>query len=1487
MAFPSGYVCGDITNDSCPHYGDNSIGSIKNISDNNLSTSINNFTYAAINFAFEKNATLFRLHIPSGASYTNIATGKLQGSINSTDGTDGDWYDLIDLSTDMEAPSTYPGWTNYMDIQYVLLETDRYNTSDQALGVYYDGNFVYVADDDDGLSSYSVDADGNITRIDHDDQGGRARKVFASGGFVYLANYDRGIDVYSVDNDGYLTHTDNNDQGNYCWNALKDTDFLFSAHGTVGVYSYSVSSSGTISVIDNVINGDVRDIAKDKNFLYSISDAAIIRTYSVDASGYLALIDDTVDAGSYGRGIEVYNGYLYVACNAGVNYYSVDPSGYVSYVGNVNPGRCMTVSAYKDKLYTTSLNNGTYVYSISSSGTLTQDPSYYPTNDRARDAMADDNFVYVADEAYGFVVLSIQDTWDWYRLTDITGGSDTTLNEWEIIECHSSGLIYDPNSKWWNEDWNNRYKLCMYGGDAYTSGVHYFKLNIDLNSFIDSNLLLPNYADVRIVYQDADGEVNLPYSIASGADRQIIYFPTFNNIEYGITPSSLGKYWDYYFYYGNPDSSNTNKPEKYSNLNFPQAPYAAQSGWAIYTSGNYKDKFLYPLNGDPSVGDINVFEDLTDNTTGDASIGSTIIKGQSGIIDQAVFMPNVSGSYIDVSGVVDEYVTYPSGNWCLDLWIKPSGNFDDNNWFFVSSEDGNNKKLAIGHSGSYIKIYYTPGVSDTEQSWSGDVGIASGEWQHLRFCTHITNNVDTLDIYRNGSLSGQTDSFGPYEAFSITEKDNKDQGYGIQPWANESGIVFSADRNSGFNVYRLGDDGSLTLADNDSTGSYSWGCFGTTNRNLVFACQEQTVRSYSYDSSGNLTFVDDASFSRARKCWYRDDDDLLFVSDSTNGNIRVFSVDSSGYMTETDSYDCGTSSYRIFGFNTGVSGIVFCAAGTDGIFSFTCDGSGNLLNVDSDDQGGDYRGVWGKWYPSIGSGVLFTTARDPGVHSYLVDEYGQLTFVQTIDNGRPQDVWGDENYIYTAEYNGGIRIYKYYSDATFSLETTESEPQHTFGVFRRGNYLFSSNYYEGTYSYEINTGKPQNAAVGGATSFQSENNFVGYIEQCRFSTYPFFGAEPAWINVPINIELCSSSGLFGPDDNVDETGGVIYTRYDFPEENDEIGGILYTNTEFQQSGIVGVILNSTAIPASGEIGGYFYCRASEDILTIGGYLLTFETEEREKEVGGAINVLAGAPSEEIGCFSLSTWAETDYTCVENLSRVLIKGNDRIVPRQEMGMEAKYTLYNEKGKDANAEITVLRTKNNNFDSLMNVQKKHRVPYVKIINTSVSGQTVMLTASGIAYDRNNQPIVSGLKDAMFTWTDGNIDIVNGVMETCILSHTYAKSGLYKPSVKISDRYGEYGSDFVNINLASGLSLPGISLSGAPREGTPTLYVDFDVSLSGVVGTYDIYWDYNNGLRQYNNALSTSSQYAMPGDYCPHIRLENKNVYIVDTLKIGFNR
>ena len=142
-------------------------------------------------------------------------------------------------------------------------------------------------------------------------------------------------------------------------------------------------------------------------------------------------------------------------------------------------------------------------------------------------------------------------------------------------------------------------------------------------------------------------------------------------------------------------------------------------------------------------------------------------------------------------------------------------------------------------------------------------------------------------------------------------------------------------------------------------------------------------------------------------------------------------------------------------------------------------------------------------------------------------------------------------------------------------------------------------------------------------------------------------------------------------------------------------------------------------------------------------------------------------------------------------------------------------------------------------------------------------------------------------MFTWTDGNIDTINGVMETCTLSHTYAKSGLYKPSVKISDRYGEYGSDFVNINLASGLSLPGISLSGAPREGTPTLYVDFDVSLSGVVGTYDIYWDYNNGLKQYNNALSTSSQYAMPGDYCPYIRLENKNVYIVDTLKIGFNR
>ena len=162
----------------------------------------------------------------------------------------------------------------------------------------------------------------------------------------------------------------------------------------------------------------------------------------------------------------------------------------------------------------------------------------------------------------------------------------------------------------------------------------------------------------------------------------------------------------------------------------------------------------------------------------------------------------------------------------------------------------------------------------------------------------------------------------------------------------------------------------------------------------------------------------------------------------------------------------------------------------------------------------------------------------------------------------------------------------------------------------------------------------------------------------------------------------------------------------------------------------------------------------------------------------------------------------------------------------------------------------------------------------------------------FDSNNNIINSGIQKANFIWTDGDVDKLTDIPASGQMfawTHVYTQSGVYQPIVVGYNKLGAAGSDSTLVALASG-DYAYISLSGTPRAGilSPSLYVDFDVATSGIVGSHTIYWDYGNGLHQYNNATSTTAQYVMAGDYTPFVRIvDSRGVPVVDTLKIGYNR
>lgn len=82
------------------------------------------------------------------------------------------------------------------------------------------------------------------------------------------------------------------------------------------------------------------------------------------------------------------------------------------------------------------------------------------------------------------------------------------------------------------------------------------------------------------------------------------------------------------------------------------------------------------------------------------------------------------------------------------------------------------------------------------------------------------------------------------------------------------------------------------------------------------------------------------------------------------------------------------------------------------------DGTGALTYVDADDQGDNARGVW-----SDGD-FIYLANYTGGLHTYSADSYGNLTHVDSDDQGdKALGVWGDGNFIYLANGAGGLHVY--------------------------------------------------------------------------------------------------------------------------------------------------------------------------------------------------------------------------------------------------------------------------------------------------------------------------------------------------------------------------------------------------------------------------------------------------------------------------------
>ena len=217
--------------------------------------------------------------------------------------------------------------------QYINFYLGLYNNSNNTdasapWDAYYDGTYLFVADQSLGVLSFSA-SNGVLTNIDDDDQGGVHRSIHGDGaGYLFAACEGDGLRSFSH-SAGTITYIDADDQGGTYYGVYSDGTYIFTACGGDGLRSHS-HSSGTITYIDaDDQGGDYYDVAGDGTYIFVAAGASGIMSYS-HSSGTLSHISTEHETGTY-YGIFIDDNYVYAATSGGLEVYS-HSSGTLSHV---------------------------------------------------------------------------------------------------------------------------------------------------------------------------------------------------------------------------------------------------------------------------------------------------------------------------------------------------------------------------------------------------------------------------------------------------------------------------------------------------------------------------------------------------------------------------------------------------------------------------------------------------------------------------------------------------------------------------------------------------------------------------------------------------------------------------------------------------------------------------------------------------------------------------------------------------------------------------------------------------------------------------------------------------------------------------------------------------------------------------------------------------------------------------------------------------
>ena len=433
-----------------------------------------------------------------------------------------------------------------------------------------------------------------------------------------------------------------------------------------------------------------------------------------------------------------------------------------------------------------------------------------------------------------------------------------------------------------------------------------------------------------------------------------------------------------------------------------------------------------------------------------------------------IYLANVGGlhSYsVDGSGNLTPIASHDPGDYAQGVW-------GDGNFIYLANGNGGLHTYSVDGSGN---------LSHIDSHDPGD--FAQGVWGDGNFI-YLANGGGGLHTY---SVDGSG---------NLTPIDSDDPGDGAQGVWGDGNFIYLAN-GGGLHSYSVDGSGNLTPIASHDPGDYAQGVWGDGNF-IYLANSFGGLHTYSVDGSGNLTHIDSHdSGGSAQGVW--GDGNFIYLAND-NGGLHTYShkpilqLSEPGtdvYLADNMSLDGTISAAALMGDGSGLSGIGSSALADGAVtgdklgaiedlsvsgsvvaqslqLQSQADGPLQLATatyilapIDFHDPGGYAEGVWGD------GNFIYLANWGGGLHSYSADASGNLTHIDSHDSGgSAYGVWGDGNFIYLANV-GGLHSYSVDGSGNLTPIASHDPGDYARGVWGDGNFIYLANGTGGLHTYSV------------------------------------------------------------------------------------------------------------------------------------------------------------------------------------------------------------------------------------------------------------------------------------------------------------------------------------------------------------------------------------------------------------------------------------